>query len=87
MVLAVKRDKKVGLAYMKSYEIEWMMKEEGRKEGRKEADETMKRLLQEKDLIMQQALLKKDHILQEKDARIAELEKRLTEMEKAANLS
>ncbi len=67
--MAVKRDKKVGLAYMKSYEIEWMMKEEGRKEGRKEADETMKRLLQEKD------------------TRIAELEKRLTEMEKATNLS
>ncbi len=67
--MAVKRDKKVGLAYMKSYEIEWMMKEEGRKEGRKEADEAMKRLLQEKD------------------ARIAELEKRLTEMEKATNLS
>ncbi len=78
MVMAVKRDKKVGLAYMKSYEIEWMMKEEGRKEERKRAAREIEKLdhaLQEKDHAMQQ-------MLQEKDARIAELEKLLSEVGK-----
>lgn len=36
MILAVKRDKKVGLTYMKSYEIDRMLLEQGRVEGKKE---------------------------------------------------
>ena len=36
MVTAVKNDGEVGLAYMKSVEIEKRIREEGREEGRKE---------------------------------------------------
>ena len=39
MVTAVKRDGKVGLAYMKSFEIEERIREEGREEGKEEGRE------------------------------------------------
>lgn len=38
-VTAIKRKKEVGVRYMKSWELEWMWKKEGREEGREEARE------------------------------------------------